>query len=144
MSAAGGEALLAVEGLTKSFGGLVAVQAVDLAVFPREIVGLIGPNGAGKTTLFAVISGFLRPDRGRVRFDSQDITGLRPHQIARRGLVRTFQVVQPFPAISALENVMMGSFARERSPRRARARSTGPPRRRAGRSRTPRPRTATP
>ncbi|MEE9274643.1 MAG: ABC transporter ATP-binding protein [bacterium] len=121
MSAQGGGPLLEAAGVTKRFGGLVAVHAVDLAVLPREIVGLIGPNGAGKTTLFAVLSGFLRPEAGAVRFAGEDVTGMRPHQIARRGLVRTFQVVQPFPAISALENVMMGGFTRERSPERTRA-----------------------
>ncbi len=112
--------ILLVEGLTKRFGGLAAVSDVDLTVSPNEIVGLIGPNGAGKTTLFALISGFLRPDSGRVSFEGEDITGMRPHKIARRGLVRTFQLVQPFPAISALENVMIGSFTRESRQERAR------------------------
>lgn len=119
-TAAAMEQILVVEGLTKQFGGLKAVSDVDLTVSPNEIVGLIGPNGAGKTTLFALISGFLRPDSGRVRFEGEDITGLRPHKIARKGLVRTFQVVQPFPGISALENVMVGSFTRESGPERAR------------------------
>jgi branched-chain amino acid transport system ATP-binding protein len=114
------EPILVVQALTKHFGGLTAVNGVELSVSPREIVGLIGPNGAGKTTLFALISGFLRPDSGRVRFEGEDITGLRPHKIARKGLVRTFQVVQPFPSITTLENVMIGSFAREMVPERAR------------------------
>ena len=122
MSATGGDVILTAEGLTKAFGGLVAVNAFDMAVNRQEIVGLIGPNGAGKTTLFALISGFLKPDRGRVRFRGEDITLLRPYKIARRGLVRTFQVVQPFPAITTLENVMVGSFTRERPPERARRR----------------------
>lgn len=112
--------ILLVEGLTKRFGGLAAVSDVDFTVSPNEIVGLIGPNGAGKTTLFALISGFLRPDSGHVSFEGEDITGMRPHKIARRGLVRTFQLVQPFPAISALENVMIGSFTRESRQERAR------------------------
>lgn len=120
MSATGGDVILTAEGLTKAFGGLVAVNGFDMAVNRQDIVGLIGPNGAGKTTLFALISGFLKPDRGRVRFDGEDITGLRPHKIARRGLVRTFQLAQPFPAITTLENVMVGSFTRERPPKRAR------------------------
>ncbi len=120
MSATGGDVILTAEGLTKAFGGLVAVNAFDMAVNRQEIVGLIGPNGAGKTTLFALISGFLKPDLGRVRFRGEDITGLRPHKIARRGLVRTFQLAQPFPAITTLENVMVGSFTRERPPERAR------------------------
>lgn len=110
------EQILVIDGLTKRFGGLTAVSDVDLTVFPNEIVGLIGPNGAGKTTLFSLISGFLRPDSGHIRFEGEDITGMRPHKIARRGLVRTFQLVQPFPGISALENVMIGSFTRESVP----------------------------
>jgi branched-chain amino acid transport system ATP-binding protein len=114
------EKILIVEGLTKRFGGLTAVSDVDLTVSPNEIVGLIGPNGAGKTTLFALISGFLRPDSGHVSFEGEDITGMRPYKIARRGLVRTFQLVQPFPAISTLENVMIGSFTRESGQERAR------------------------
>lgn len=120
MSATGGDVILTAEGLTKAFGGLVAVNGFDMAVNRQDIVGLIGPNGAGKTTLFALISGFLKPDGGRVRFHGEDITGLRPHKIARRGLVRTFQLAQPFPAITTLENVMVGSFTRERPPERAR------------------------
>lgn len=120
MSATGGDVILTAEGLTKAFGGLVAVNGFDMAVNRQDIVGLIGPNGAGKTTLFALISGFLKPDLGRVRFHGEDITGLRPHKIARRGLVRTFQLAQPFPAITTLENVMVGSFTRERPPERAR------------------------
>lgn len=110
------EQILVIDGLTKRFGGLTAVSDVDLTVSPNEIVGLIGPNGAGKTTLFSLISGFLRPDSGHIRFEGEDITGMRPHKIARRGLVRTFQLVQPFPGISALENVMIGSFTRESVP----------------------------
>ena len=119
-TAATTEHILVVEGLTKQFGGLKAVSDVDLTISKNEIVGLIGPNGAGKTTLFSLISGFLRPDSGHVRFEGEEITGLRPHKIARKGLVRTFQVVQPFPGISALENVMVGSFSRESMPERAR------------------------
>ncbi len=111
------EQILVVEGLTKRFGGLTAVSDVDLTVSANEIVGLIGPNGAGKTTLFSLISGFLHPDSGHIRFEDEDITGMRPHKIARRGLVRTFQLVQPFPGISALENVMIGSFTRESVPK---------------------------
>jgi branched-chain amino acid transport system ATP-binding protein len=112
--------ILEVQGLTKAFGGLVAVNRVDLTVSRQEIVGLIGPNGAGKTTFFALLSGFLRPDAGRIRLQGEDITGRRPHEIARRGLVRTFQVVQPFPRMTVIENVMMGCFTRERSERAAR------------------------
>jgi len=120
LNAAAGDIILEAETLSKSFGGLVAVSGFDMAVPRGQITGLIGPNGAGKTTLFALISGFLTPDGGRVRFEGAEIGGLPPHQIARRGLVRTFQVVQPFPAISLLENVMVGAFTRERPPARAR------------------------
>src|SRR5262249_11938758 len=80
-----------------------------------EIVGLIGPNGAGKTTLFHVISGFLPADAGEVRFDGASTHGLRPHQICQRGLVRTFQIVKPFQALTVLENVRVGALARTRA-----------------------------
>lgn len=103
--------MLKLESLSKYFGGLAAVRDVSLAVHEGEILGLIGPNGAGKTTLFNIITGFLRPGRGRVLFRGEDITGLKPHQVARRGLNRTFQVVQPFGRMTALENVMVGAFA---------------------------------
>jgi branched-chain amino acid transport system ATP-binding protein len=125
VSANASEPILVVQGLTKNFGGLTAVNGVDLTVSPGEIVGVIGPNGAGKTTLFGLMSGFLRPDSGSVKFDGEDITGQRPHQIARKGLVRTFQVVQPFPGITTLENVMIGSFAKKTPPERAREEAAG-------------------
>src|SRR5205814_2228166 len=86
--------LLEVRGLEKSFGGVAAIRSVDLVVSEGEILGLIGPNGAGKTTLFALISGFTRPDRGEIRFAGESIVGLRPDQICKRGLVRTFQIVK--------------------------------------------------
>jgi len=94
--------------LTRLFGGLAAVNRVDLTVDKGEIVGLIGPNGAGKTTCFNLLSGFLRPTRGSIVFDGEDITGLRPHQIAARGLVRTFQLTTLFQDMTALENVLLG------------------------------------
>ena len=83
--------LLAVEGLTRRFGGLIAVNDVSIAVQPRAIHGLIGPNGAGKTTLFNLVSGVLPPTAGRVRFDGADITGMPMHRLVARGMVRTFQ-----------------------------------------------------
>jgi branched-chain amino acid transport system ATP-binding protein len=101
-------ALLETRELTRLFGGLAAVNRVDLTVDKGEIVGLIGPNGAGKTTCFNLLSGFLRPTRGSIVFDGEDITGLRPHQIAARGLVRTFQQTTLFPEMTALENVLLG------------------------------------
>ena len=89
--------LLEVNGLTKRFGGLVAVNNLDAKLDRGEIVALIGPNGAGKTTAFSAIAGFYKPDKGKVMFKDQDITGLRPDQICKLGLVRTFQVVRPLP-----------------------------------------------
>ena len=93
---------------TKRFGGLTALDGVDFQVEAGEIVGLIGPNGSGKTTLFNVISGFYPPTSGSLTLDGQDITGAAPHTIARRGIGRTFQIVQPFLALTALENVQVG------------------------------------
>ena len=100
--------LLETRNLTKHFDGLAAVQGVDLTVEEGEIVGLIGPNGAGKTTCFNLLSGFLRPTAGTIRFDGEDITGLRSHRIVRLGLVRTFQLTTLFPEMTALENVLVG------------------------------------
>ncbi len=101
--------LLQIEGLGKSFGGLKAVQNVSLTVTEGRLSALIGPNGAGKTTLFALMSGFLAPDTGRVVFAGQDITGQAPHLNARMGLTRTFQIVQPFAAQTVRENIAVGA-----------------------------------
>jgi branched-chain amino acid transport system ATP-binding protein len=100
--------LLETRGLTKRFDGLAAVNDVDLSVDEGEIVGLIGPNGAGKTTCFNLLSGFLRPTAGTIRFDGEDITGLRSHRIVARGLVRTFQLTTLFQEMTVLENVLLG------------------------------------
>ena len=102
--------LLLVEGVSKRFGGLLALDEVTFSVGYREIVGLIGPNGAGKTTLFNCITGFYRPDRGRVLFEGIDITGWHPHRIARIGIARTFQVVKPFSELTVKQNVMVGAM----------------------------------
>ena len=102
--------LLEVRGLTKRFGGVVANRDVSFSVGPGELVGVIGPNGAGKSTLFDLITGFTRPDAGTVRIDGRDATGLRPDQICRLGLGRTFQKLRPFHEMTALENVMIGAF----------------------------------
>jgi len=104
--------LLEVEGLTRSFGGVAANQDISFSVAEGAIVGLLGPNGAGKTTLFNCITGFLRPDAGQVRFAGVDVTGRSPSELARRGLVRTFQIMRVFPTLTALENVQVGALLR--------------------------------
>jgi branched-chain amino acid transport system ATP-binding protein len=103
-------ALLELDDVTRRFGGLNAVEGVSFSVAQGEILGLIGPNGAGKTTLINLITGVHPANRGRVRFDGQDITRRRPHQIARLGIARTFQVVQPFPKMTVLENAAAGAL----------------------------------
>lgn len=103
------DSLLSIQGLSKSFGGLRAVQNVSLDVPQGSLTALIGPNGAGKTTLFALMSGFLKPDSGAVRFDGQDITGRAPHLNARQGMTRTFQIVQPFATQTVRENIAVGA-----------------------------------
>jgi len=107
--------LLSAKNLTKSFGGLVAVNDVSFDIQPGETMGIIGPNGAGKSTLFSVLSGFLRPDKGQILFNGQSIVGVAPHRICKLGLARTFQIMQNFPSISTLENVMIGAFLRHQS-----------------------------
>jgi branched-chain amino acid transport system ATP-binding protein len=102
--------ILELESLSKSFGGLVAVDSIDLKIEQGEIVGLIGPNGSGKTTLFNLISGHIKPDAGMINFNGVDISGMKPHQICRLGIARTFQLVRPFLRISPLENVMVGKI----------------------------------
>jgi len=104
--------LLNLKELTKQFGGLVAVHDVHLDLDQDEILGLIGPNGAGKTTLFNMISGSYLPTSGQIFFDGQDITKLPPHEIARLGIARTFQLVKPFGKLSVVDNVMVGAFLR--------------------------------
>lgn len=99
--------LLEVENLTKRFGGLAAVKDVSFHIDEGELVGIIGPNGAGKTTLFNLISGFLKPDSGSVKFQGENITGLAPYKIVNRGIARTFQVVRPFHHLPVIANVMV-------------------------------------
>ena len=112
-------ALLEASGIVKRFGGLLAVSEASLEARSGHITALIGPNGAGKTTLFAIIAGFLRPDAGSVRFDGAPITALAPHRVCRLGVVRTFQIAQPFGALSVRENIAVGSHLHQRARRRA-------------------------
>jgi ABC-type branched-subunit amino acid transport system ATPase component len=105
-----GENLLVLRDVGISFGGLRALDGIDLAVPERGLYGIIGPNGAGKTTLFNVINGFLPPQRGAVSFAGEPLVGLRPSQVCRRGIGRTFQVVRAFPRMTLLENVIVGAF----------------------------------
>jgi branched-chain amino acid transport system ATP-binding protein len=104
------EPLIQVSGVTKRFGGLIALRGVTVSLSPGEIVGLIGPNGAGKTTLVNVITGVQPPDEGTVVFEGQPIERVSAYQIARRGIGRTFQIVQPFPRMTVLENVAAGAM----------------------------------
>lgn len=101
-------AFLNIESLYKAFGGLQAINNVNLAVHPGEILGVIGPNGSGKTTLFNLISGFLKPDQGRISLEGRPISGLSPHRICSEGIARTFQIVKPFMEMTVLSNVMVG------------------------------------
>jgi branched-chain amino acid transport system ATP-binding protein len=107
-----GEVLLEVVGLTKRFGGVFANRDLSFTVHRGEIVGLIGPNGAGKTTVFNLVTGFLRPDSGTVRFMGADVTGVRPDRLCHLGVARTFQILKPFPRLTAEENVMIGALTR--------------------------------
>jgi len=100
--------LLEVENLSKTFGGVVAINRVSLTLNHGEILGLIGPNGSGKTTLFNLISGLTKPDTGRIRFNDKDITGIPAYKICQSGIARTFQLVKPFSRLSPLQNVMVG------------------------------------
>ncbi len=111
MTAPGTDAdpILSVEGVHKSFGGLSAVAGAAFAVRRGSLTALIGPNGAGKTTLFDLVTGFARPDRGAIRFEGREITGLAPHRVARSGLVRTFQLTRVFAAMTVLENMMLAA-----------------------------------
>ena len=113
--------MLEVSGISKSFGGLQAVSEASLKVYEGSIVSLIGPNGAGKTTLFAIISGFLKADSGTVNLYGDALGGLKPFQVCQMGMVRTFQITQPFAKLSILENIMIGAYARIQNPEDATA-----------------------
>jgi branched-chain amino acid transport system ATP-binding protein len=105
-------ALLSVAGVSKRFRGLVAVDHVSYDVMQGEIFAVIGPNGAGKTTLFSTIAGALKPDEGEIRLNGERVDGLRPDEICRRGVARTFQIVRPFPALTVEDNIMVGALLR--------------------------------
>ena len=106
--------MLELAGVTRHFGGVKAVDGIDLAVREGELVGLIGPNGSGKTTLIDLISGFQHPDRGTIAFAGSPVAGWRPHRLAEAGLARTFQRVRLFAALSVLDNVLVGMHGRTR------------------------------
>jgi len=112
--------LLSVEEISKSFGGLRALERVSFVVEKGEAIGIIGPNGAGKTTLFNVISGFYAPDGGKIHFNGKPTHGLRPDEICKMGLTRTFQMVQPFPDLSVLDNVLIGVLVKTPQVKKAR------------------------
>jgi len=105
-------AFFSVTGVAKRFRGLVAVDRASFQVTRGEIFAVIGPNGAGKTTLFNMIAGALKPDEGAVAFQGECIEGLRPDEVCRRGIARTFQIVRPFPALTVEDNIMIGALLR--------------------------------
>jgi branched-chain amino acid transport system ATP-binding protein len=107
--------LLEIHNVTKFFGGLAALTKLNISISPQEILGLIGPNGAGKTTLFNCITGIYPPSDGRIIFDGEDITGLEPHEIAKRGAARTFQLTKIFSEVSLLENIMISRHCRTKT-----------------------------
>lgn len=110
----GTDLLLETEGLSKAFGGVLALDRVNFALPQGELRAVIGPNGAGKTTFFNLISGLLRPTAGRIRFRGEDITGLPPHRLARRGIARTLQITSIFPGMTVQENIWMAAQRRRR------------------------------
>ncbi|MET0969331.1 MAG: ATP-binding cassette domain-containing protein, partial [Tardiphaga sp.] len=118
--AATSEVVLEVRNLSRSFGGLKAVQDVSFKLHKNEILGIIGPNGAGKTTLFNLLNGFLRPDQGEVLIGGRNMSGERPHKICEAGIGRTFQIMRPFLRMSILDNVVVGAYVRAKSEDEAR------------------------
>jgi branched-chain amino acid transport system ATP-binding protein len=111
--------LLRLENVSKSFGGLKALRGISLDLPAGEILGIIGPNGAGKTTLFNTLTGFYEKDSGKVWFQEEDLTGLRPHQICKKGMVRTFQLVKPFLQLTVLDNVLVAALNRSKTVKEA-------------------------
>jgi ABC-type branched-subunit amino acid transport system ATPase component len=115
-----GDVILEVRGLSKSFGGLRAVDNVSFAVRQGDILGIIGPNGAGKTTVFNLLNGFLEPDAGEILLDGRNVVGWKPHRLCRAGVARTFQIMRPFARMSIAENVVLGAYVRARGDAQAR------------------------
>ncbi len=109
--------LLEILGLLKNFGGVRALSDIEMKVGEGEILGVIGPNGAGKTTLFNIITGFIRPEKGQIKFKGQNITHHPPESICTKGICRTFQICKPFSGMSVLQNVMIGAFSQTRNPK---------------------------
>ena len=116
-------AVLSIDSVSKRFRGLVAVDRVSCSLPRGEIFAVIGPNGAGKTTLFNMIAGALGPDQGTIAFQGERIDGLRPDEICRRGIARTFQIVRPFPALTVEDNVVVGALLRTSDTMQARAKA---------------------
>jgi branched-chain amino acid transport system permease protein len=114
------EVVLEVRNLSRSFGGLKAVQDVSFKLHKNEILGIIGPNGAGKTTLFNLLNGFLKPDTGEVIVDGRDMVGRKPHELCEAGVARTFQIMRPFPRMSISDNVVVGAYIRAKTDAEAR------------------------
>ncbi len=108
-------ALIEAEKVTKKFGGLMALRDVSFYIEKGEILGLIGPNGAGKTTLFNAVAGVFPPESGRIRFNGEEIGGLRPFELCLKGIARTFQITKPFLNITVLDNMMVGALSKEKS-----------------------------
>jgi branched-chain amino acid transport system ATP-binding protein len=115
--------LLEVQGVSRAFGGVHAVENVSFSITEGDIVGMIGPNGAGKTTITSLLTGMVQPDSGEIALNGESIVGLKPHQICRRGLTKTFQITRPFTGLTATENVMVSALADGLSIRTARERS---------------------
>jgi branched-chain amino acid transport system permease protein len=114
-SAGTGDVVLEVRNLSRSFGGLKAVQDVSFKLRQNEILGIIGPNGAGKTTLFNLLNGFLRPGTGQILLDGREMSGRKPHELCEAGIGRTFQIMRPFLRMSISDNVVVGAYVRART-----------------------------
>lgn len=115
--------LLEVRNVSRAFGGVQAVDDVSFSIAEGDIVGMIGPNGAGKTTITSLLTGMVQPDRGDILLKGESVLGLKPHEICRRGLTKTFQITRPFAGLSATENVMVAALAAGISLRAARERA---------------------